>query len=108
MFRRSSAMILRFRHADNVSVRADNDPGRADVVGAAGGFVHGEEIKVGTGADEVQEATGKRVRGLFGRQEGRRTSRAFGGHPRQRPRDRGPQGGTPIGSSAGVAFGGSP
>ena len=36
----------------------------------AGGFVHGEEIRVGIGADEVQEAAGKGVRGLFGRQEG--------------------------------------
>jgi integrase-like protein len=38
--------------ADNDSEGADDDSGRADVVGRAGrGFVHAEEIEVGTGGD---------------------------------------------------------
>ena len=55
-----------------VSVRADDDPGRANVVGEAGGFVHREEIEVGTAAGGPQEASGKRVR-VSGVRKGGRT-----------------------------------
>ena len=37
--------------ADDDSEGADDDSGRSGVVGEAGGFVHAEEIEVGTGAD---------------------------------------------------------
>jgi len=37
--------------SDDDSGRADDDSGRSGVVGEVGGFVHAEEIEVGTGAD---------------------------------------------------------
>jgi hypothetical protein len=45
-------------------VRADDDSGRSGVVGGAGGFVHGEEIEVDTGAGGLREVSGKRERFL--------------------------------------------
>ena len=47
-------------------VRADDDLSRSGVVGGAGGFVHGEEIEVGTGAggssNHVEQGRGASLR----------------------------------------------
>ncbi len=51
-----------------IRFRADDDPGRADVVGEAGDFVHGDEIEVSTGADGSSSGIGQT--GLSWREEG--------------------------------------
>ena len=45
--------------ADIDQVRADDHPGRSGVVGGAGGFARGEEIKVGIGAGGSSRGIGQ-------------------------------------------------
>ena len=56
--------------ADIDQVRADDDPGRSGVVGGAGGFVHGEDIEVGTGAEGSSRDIGQAREGSIERYEG--------------------------------------
>jgi hypothetical protein len=61
-----------------ISVRTDDDPDRADVVGGAGGFVHGQEIEVGTAADGSLSRVGQARKGSFGRKEGLKDADGLG------------------------------
>lgn len=72
--------------ADTDQVRADDDPGRAGVVGGAGGS-NGEEIEVGTGASVVQAGIGQAREGSIGGHEGAENAKGLPpGHPQRVPR----------------------
>lgn len=69
--------------ADNVSiradvdrVRADDDSGRSGVVGGAGGFVHEEEIEVGSGAGGSSNRVGQARGATLRRQAGMKNAGA--------------------------------